>query len=206
MQSPALIACPDSTPVPGAATGPIDWNCNGTRTEAAVVADVNADGTNFLLTGHADWPNVLLPFQCTAAGSQNAPPPGTFHGGGLSVDEARRRGVLFPPRVAQIEVMPGVPVESKTISLSRSAVISVAVFGAERFDVTAIDPTSLKFAGASPLRVETADMNGDGRLDLLLSFDTATLNLSPGAPKATLSGSLDTSQRFTGEAPISVAP
>ena len=74
---------PDFTPMAGAATGPIDWNCNGDASEPNIAADVNADGNvDFngrplgpLLTGYADWPNLFFRFQCRAEGSASAPSP-----------------------------------------------------------------------------------------------------------------------------------
>jgi len=71
--------CPDTTPVFGGASGPIDWNCNGDASETNVIADINADGEfnyfPFLMTGHRDWGNLFLHFQCTAGGNDNAPAP-----------------------------------------------------------------------------------------------------------------------------------
>lgn len=42
--------CPEGTAVSGAASGPIDWNCNGNATEMNVVSDINADGEFQLLS------------------------------------------------------------------------------------------------------------------------------------------------------------
>ncbi len=205
--------CPDFTPMSGAGTGPIDWNCNGNPTETDVSADVNADGSppaftsTTLLTGHADWPNLVYKFQCNAQGSANAPTPGRFvHEAGLSVEEARARHVLFARRAVQIELMPGVPVANKTISLGSSGEVAVTLFGADRFNVNDIDQTSLKFAGASPLRVEITDVNGDGKADLLLFFGVASLKLTGATGNATLSGWLANSQAFTGEVQMVVVP
>jgi hypothetical protein len=66
--------CPDQSPVPGAGTGPIDWNCNEDPTEPDVAADVNADGEMTALTGYADWPRIHPAFQCTGNGSDGPPP------------------------------------------------------------------------------------------------------------------------------------
>ena len=57
--------CPDFTPVLGPGTGPIDWNCNGDRTEPDVAADINAEGNFTPLTGFRDWGALNFAFQCT---------------------------------------------------------------------------------------------------------------------------------------------
>ena len=202
--------CPDRfTQGAGAGTGPIDWNCDGNSTGTGVSADINGDeilpgGSVAALTGYANWPNLFYKFQCSTGGSANA---GLFNQEpGLPVGEAIERHVLFAPRAVQIELMPGVPVARKAISLSSSGEVVVALFGAERFNVRDIDPASLRFAAAAPLRLEIADVNGDGKADLLLIFDSASLKLTPDARKATLSGWLKNSQAFTGETPATVVP
>lgn len=60
-----LYTCSGGAQSQVAATGPVDWNCNGTL-EASVSANINGvDGT--VLTGFDDWPKAVasLPFQTT---------------------------------------------------------------------------------------------------------------------------------------------
>lgn len=60
-----LLRCPGGAQSQVPASGPVDWNCNGTL-QASVSADINgAAGT--VLTGFNDWPQVVasLPFQTT---------------------------------------------------------------------------------------------------------------------------------------------
>jgi len=92
--------CPDTTPVFGAASGPIDWNCNGSATDTNVVADINADGEFnynyfgflFPLTGHRDWGNLFFHFQCTSEGSANARAPHFSQNEPSIIEELRKRG------------------------------------------------------------------------------------------------------------------
>ena len=71
--------CPDETPVFGAASGAIDWNCNSNHSETNVTADINADGEfnyfPFLMTGYRDWGNLWLHLQCTAGDNEQAAVP-----------------------------------------------------------------------------------------------------------------------------------
>ena len=54
--------------------------------------------------------------------------------------------------------------------------------------------------------MEFSDVNGDGKDDLLLVFDSAGLKVGSDTRKATLSGWLRNSQAFTGETPATVVP
>ncbi|MBI1758725.1 MAG: PxKF domain-containing protein [Actinobacteria bacterium] len=51
--SGSYVAVPD-------ASGPIDWNCNGTTTETGLSFDTNNDGATGALAGHDDWTNLKL--------------------------------------------------------------------------------------------------------------------------------------------------
>jgi molybdopterin biosynthesis enzyme len=184
--------------VDGAAAGPIDWNCNGNPTEAGVVSDVTADDRLERLTGHADWPNLVFRFQCTANGFANAPRAEAAP----SPEQARGRGVLFPPLAVRMELLPGVPASAKVIFAGSSREIAVAVFGDDRFNATQTDRASLRFAGGAPTRVEIVDVDRDGRSDLLLFFRPDALRLDPAMRRLTLSGSLTSSQRFSAEAEV----
>ncbi len=59
-----LFFCPGGAQSLVAASGPVDWNCNGTIQAASVSADING-ATGTTLPGFNDWPTVVasLPFQ-----------------------------------------------------------------------------------------------------------------------------------------------
>ncbi|MGH9779606.1 MAG: hypothetical protein ACRD5I_14465, partial [Candidatus Acidiferrales bacterium] len=197
--------CPDTTPVSGPGTGPIDWNCNENPAEFNVAADVNADGAFGSLTGYNDWANVLLSFQCSAAGSANAlPPPEYLTVQEPAVPEAFRQHRLFSPRSAQIQIRPGCTAATAAIAPGQPGEVTLALLAAEDFDPNEVDLASLKFAGASPVRLGSADVNGDGRSDLLMVFDMSRLRLRPDATAAQLTGWLKNSQVFIGEGQVVV--
>jgi hypothetical protein len=173
--------CPDLTPVPGAATGPIDWNCNGDSTEADVAADITAEGNLVPLTGAADWPNLFYNFQCHSTFA-NAPPPPIQLAQEMDFKTVLKKHLLFPHRSVQIEVRPGCA--SKALAPGWLREFSVALLGAEGFDVATVEPSSLRFQGVSPLRLESRDLNRDGRPDLLLTFNMVGLRLAPAAARA----------------------
>jgi uncharacterized delta-60 repeat protein len=93
-----------------------------------------------------------------------------------------------------IDIKPGST--TNPIKLSSSGRIPVAIFSTSSFDATTVDPTSVCFgdAEATAQRACTAthsnlgDVNGDGRLDLLLLFETRQTSIDPGDTQACLTG------------------
>jgi hypothetical protein len=76
----------------------------------------------------------------------------------------------------------------------------VALLATETFDVTAVDLTTVRFgpAGARPDRARAEDIDGDGRLELVLSFRGNETGLACGDASATLDGATNHGQRFEG--------
>jgi hypothetical protein len=86
-----------------------------------------------------------------------------------------------------VDVKPGSDVNS--INLGSQGLTPVAILSTADFDATTISPTTVKFAGVSPSKWNLQDVNKDGRLDLMLFFETVKLQISANATEATLSGS-----------------
>jgi hypothetical protein len=79
---------------------------------------------------------------------------------------------------AAIDVKPGS--SSNPINLAREGLIPVALFGADNFDVTQVDLSTVRFAGATVYKSALQDVNGDGKLDLMLQFRTQDTKLRAG--------------------------
>ena len=152
------------------------------------------------LTGYADWPNLLLGFQCTMHGSANGPPPAeALSSKELSIPEAARKHILLPRRSVEVEVQRGKL--GQAASQGQPHDVVVTILGADDLDVGSIEHSSLKLAGASPLRLEERDVNGDGRPDLVATFDVSRLKLHPRADADRLTGWLKNSQAFVASVP-----
>jgi uncharacterized protein YprB with RNaseH-like and TPR domain len=97
------------------------------------------------------------------------------------------------------------PPSSGTVNLSlQASAQAVALISSCAVDtVSAIDYSSARFAGASPItnrnsiRKEIYDVNGDGRNDTVLFFNIKTTNLSKFATQATLTVNGSSSGSFT---------
>jgi hypothetical protein len=87
-----------------------------------------------------------------------------------------------------------------SINLRSRGKVPVAILSTETFDATSVDPASVLFAGAPALSTGLGfeDVNGDGRLDLIVHFNTSSLNLTQSAVEACVTGQTFEGQTFTG--------
>jgi len=109
------------------------------------------------------------------------------------------------PGSVVIDIKPGS--DPNSVNPRGNGVIPVAIFGAEEFDVSTIDPASLRFGpmGIHPAhRLEdpfvftdhVKDVNLDGHPDLVTHFRTWLSGIECGDPDATLTGSTVDGQPF----------
>jgi len=83
-----------------------------------------------------------------------------------------------------------------SINLKSHGVIPVAILTTDVFDALTVDPDTVLFASAPPVRWAVEDVDDDGDMDIILHFKTQETNIMPGDTEATLTG-----QTFDG-API----
>jgi hypothetical protein len=91
----------------------------------------------------------------------------------------------------KIDIEPGV--YPNTIKLNTGGKVAVAILSSQNFDAsTQINPTTVSFAGAPVTskgkNVLIEDVNGDGLPDMVLEFDTQSLQLNSNSTVATLTG------------------
>lgn len=120
---------------------------------------------------------------------------------------------VAPPRRITIEVRPVIKPSSGGHG-SGLGFVPVAVLGDADFDVTTLDPTTVRFGPAAardadgpdaPHRYE-ADLDGDGDLDLMFHFRLAETGLGPADATATLTGSTYAGQDVVGTAGLRGTP
>jgi hypothetical protein len=84
--------------------------------------------------------------------------------------------------------------------------IPVAILTTASFDATTVDPTTVKFgvlgSEASSTQTSLEDVNGDGRLDMVLHFNTQQTGIVCGTTTVTLTGKTTSGQLISGTAPI----
>jgi subtilisin-like proprotein convertase family protein len=93
----------------------------------------------------------------------------------------------------EIDILPGEP--GNLIAREPGEVVEVAVLGSAELDVSALLPESMRLAGATVVKDDAGathalkDVNGDGRLDLVVRFLARDLRLAEAATRAALHGS-----------------
>jgi len=96
-----------------------------------------------------------------------------------------------------IDIQPGS--DPASINPKSNGKIPVAILTTDTFDATTVKAVTVRFGAAGteavPVQVAVEDVNGDGRPDLLLSFNTPATGITCGVTSASLTG-----QTFSGQA------
>ena len=140
-----------------------------------------------------------------AAMMNDTPWSGTGDGwNDLPIEESAQRGIVETvAEPVEIDIKPGSYPNS--INLKSKGLVPVAVLTTD-FDASTIDPETVLFAGASPVRSTLEDVNGDGELDMLFHFKTQDLSLTKDSTEATLTGSTDIGQPIQGTDTVNIVP
>lgn len=111
----------------------------------------------------------------------------------------------------RIDIKPGS--DPNRINLRSQGKLPVAIFSAAGFDAIQVDPETVNLAHApvevkpsGRLMVSFEDVDGDGRLDLLVHFRTSSLQLAPGDTSAVLTGRTTAGVRIRGVDAVRVVP
>ena len=92
------------------------------------------------------------------------------------------------------------------INLKSKGNVPVAILTTNDFDASTVDPASIVFAGASPLKWHLEDVDCDGDIDLLLHFKTPELELAADSTEATLTGETWDFQQIQGTDSVRIVP
>jgi hypothetical protein len=104
----------------------------------------------------------------------------------------------------EIDIKPGS--DPNSINLNSKGVVPVAVINTDDFDANDIDPDTVSFAGASPVRWIMEDVDGDGDMDLLFHFKTQELELDEDSTEATLTGETHGGNPVQGTDTVNIIP
>ena len=105
-----------------------------------------------------------------------------------------------------IDIKPGS--DPNSINLKSKGVVPVAVLTTDDFDASTVDPETVLFAGAEPVRWTMEDVDSDGDMDMLFHFKTQNLTeLDEDSTEATLIGyTYDGLNRLIGEDAVNIVP
>jgi len=114
---------------------------------------------------------------------------------------------LAPPTSATeviIDIKPGS--DQNSINLKSKGVVPVAVLTTDDFNADTIDPTTVTFAGAAPVRWKLEDVDDDGDDDIIFHFRTQELELDQDSIEATLEAQLYTEETVSGTDEVRIVP
>ncbi len=103
-----------------------------------------------------------------------------------------------------VDIKPGS--DLNCINLKSKGIVPVAVLTTDDFDASDINPGTVQFAGATPVRCTQEDVDQDGDIDLLCHFKTQDLNLDENSTEATLTGNTYASQLVVGTDAVNIVP
>ena len=104
----------------------------------------------------------------------------------------------------KIDIKPGS--STNPINLKAKGVIPVAVLTTPEFNAVTLDPATVLFAGASPLKWVKKDVDYDGDKDLLFHFDVKKLQLTQSSLEASLTGKTYVGMSVKGTDKVKIIP
>lgn len=116
-----------------------------------------------------------------------------------------------PPIVVSIDIKPGT--NENPLSARAGGTVPVAILSSATFDARLVDLSTVRLGTASiatrpdgTYRVTVEDVNGDGRLDLLVHFNSASLGLAANPTSLTLTATLTNGRTIIGTDVVRVVP
>jgi hypothetical protein len=103
-----------------------------------------------------------------------------------------------------VDIKPGS--DPNSINLGSKGVVPVAVLTTDDFDAATVDPGTVVFAGASPVRWTMEDVDGDGNTDLLFHFKMQELSLTEHSTEASLTGDTYDGTLIVGTDTVNIVP
>ncbi len=125
-------------------------------------------------------------------------------GGSYSVSFEEITAVPEPMPV-DIDIKPGS--DPNSINLKSKGVVPVAVLTTDDFDANDVDPSTVEFAGAEPVRWVMCDVDDDSDIDMLFHFKTQELvDLDENSTEATLVGTTYSGTPIQGTDVVNIVP
>jgi len=107
-------------------------------------------------------------------------------------------------RTIKIDIKPGS--DPNSINPKSKGVIPVAILTTDDFDATTVDPATVTFGQAAPVRYAIEDVDGDGNDDMILHFRTQEVGLSAQDTEVALTGQTFDGASIEGTDSVRIVP
>lgn len=176
-------------------------------TTGIMYATINGESQGFYSDGYnSSAPPATMPVGRTFTGDMTQMQVFFGRGGGdglVDISGITAEGCLYITDV-DIDIKPGSCPNS--INLKSKGVVPVALLTTDDFDAINVDPVTVLFAGASPLRWSDEDVDGDGDVDVIFHFKTQELALDENSTDATLTGETMVGAPIEGVDTVNIVP
>jgi hypothetical protein len=108
------------------------------------------------------------------------------------------------PLTVLVDIKPGS--DPNSVNPESKGVLPVAVLTDEEFEAAEVDPDSVLFEGAAPVRSTEEDVDSDGDADLVFHFKMEELELDENSTEATLTGATWDETPILGTDSVNVVP
>lgn len=169
---------------------------------------INGEPQGFYVPGWHSGPADLMPAGMTFTGdmAQMQVFYGLYGYGAthsVTFSDIMATGCLYWTDV-EIDIKPGS--DPNSINLKSKGVVPVAVLTTDDFDASTIDPETVFFSDATPVRWTMEDVDNDGELDMLFHFKTESLTLDENSHEATLTGDTTDGLHVRGTDTVNIVP
>lgn len=111
---------------------------------------------------------------------------------------------LAPCFEQAIDIKPGS--DPNSINLKSKGVVPVALLTTDSIDASDVDPVTVLFASAAPLRWAMEDVDSDGDMDMLFNFEAQELDLTGDSTEAFLIGYTYGGEFIWGKDTVNIVP
>ncbi|MBE0526754.1 MAG: hypothetical protein IH631_07415, partial [Candidatus Thorarchaeota archaeon] len=182
-------------------------NYNPVDGQSLLIRSDRADGNMHIFSMNADGSEIiqLTEGPYNDGGASYSPNAHELLYGRTSLESASYQ-LVIKRIIKQIEIDIKPCSLLNPINLKSQGKVVVAILTTDDFDASSVNPVTVEFVGASPVKWQFNDVDYDGDMDMLLHFNTQDLDLTKDSTDATLTGETSDFQLIQGTDSVRIVP